>query len=150
MTACVSPARMVRSTPARISFSTSSATTETCRSLISRVAICPSSLVMTHADRGKLRLDRRLQALAHLRDVDLQQDLVEEPANDKAPRGVLGNSPRLQVEQLLVVEPAGGARVPGALDLSGLDLQVGHRVRPRPVGEHQVPVELEGVRALGG
>lgn len=33
----------------------------------------------------------------------------------------------LQVEQLLVVEPAGGAGVPGAGDLAGLDLQVGHR-----------------------
>ena len=47
-----------------------------------------------------------------------------------------------QVEQLLVVEAAGGAGVPGAGDLAGLDLQVGHRVGPGAVGEQQVAVEL--------
>ena len=37
----------------------------------------------------------------------------------------------------------------GADDLAGLDLEVGHRVGARAVGEHQVAVELVGVGALG-
>ena len=39
--------------------------------------------------------------------------------------------------------------MPGALDLAGLDLEVGHRVGAGAVGEHQVAVELVGVGALG-
>ena len=53
------------------------------------------------------------------------------------------------VEQLLVVEAAGGARMSGADDLAGLDLEVGHRVGARAVGEQQVAVDLEGVGAGG-
>ena len=37
----------------------------------------------------------------------------------------------------------------GADDLAGLDLQVGHRVDPRAVGEDEVAVELVGVGAGG-
>jgi hypothetical protein len=63
-------------------------------------------------------------------------------------RGLVGgDAARLQVEQLLVVEPAGGAGVPGADDLAGLDLEVGHRVGAGAVGEHEVAVELVGVGA---
>ena len=62
---------------------------------------------------------------------------------------VLGDAARLQVEQLLVVEPACGGGVPGALDLAGLDLEVRHRVGAGAVGEHEVAVELVGVGALG-
>ena len=39
--------------------------------------------------------------------------------------------------------------MPGALDLAGLDLEVGHRVGAGALGEHQVAVELVGVGALG-
>src|SRR5699024_2995963 len=63
--------------------------------------------------------------------------------------GRLRNAARTQVEQLLVVEPAGGRGVPGPLDLAGLDLQVRHRVGAGTVGEHQVAVQLVGVGALG-
>ena len=62
---------------------------------------------------------------------------------------MLGDAARLQVEQLLVVEPAGGGGVPGADDLAGLDLEVRHRVGAGAVGEDQVAVELVGVGALG-
>ena len=55
----------------------------------------------------------------------------------------------MQVEQLLVVEPPCRGGVPGTLDLTGLDLEVGHRVGARALGEHQVAVELVGVGALG-
>src|SRR5207248_5050098 len=43
---------------------------------------------------------------------------------------------------------AGRACVPGADDLAGLDLQVGHRVGASAVGEQQVAVELIGVGAI--
>ena len=54
------------------------------------------------------------------------------------------------VEELLVVEPAGRAGVAGALDETGLDLEVGHRVGARAVRQDQVAVELVRVGALGG
>ena len=75
--------------------------------------------------------------------------LGEEPAHDEAAGLVLGDAARHQVEQLLVVEPACRGGVPGTLDLAGLDLEVGHRVGARALGEHQVAVELVGVGALG-
>ena len=98
---------------------------------------------------GELGLDGRLQPLPQLGDGDLAEDLAEEPADDQPPRDVLRDAAALQVEQLLVVEAAGGARVPGAGDLAGLDLQVGHRVGPGTGGEDEVAVELEGVGGLG-
>ncbi len=61
---------------------------------------------------------------------------------------VLGDAARAEVEQLLVVEPAGGGGVPGALDLAGLDLEVGHGVGLAAVGEHEVAVLLVGLDAL--
>ncbi len=76
-------------------------------------------------------------------------DVGEEAAHDQPPRLVLGDAAGLQVEQLLVVEPAGGAGVAGADDLTGLDLEVRHRVGAGAVGEHQVAVQLVGVGALG-
>ena len=80
---------------------------------------------------------------------DLADDVGEEAVHDQAARLVLGDAARLQVEQLLVVEAAGGRRVAGALDLAGLDLEVRDRVGPAAVGEHQVAVRLVGLDALG-
>ena len=89
------------------------------------------------------------QAVLDLGDADPADDAGEEAAHDEAAGLVLGDAARLQVEQLLVVEPACGGGVPGTLDLAGLDLEVGHRVGAGAVGEHQVAVELVGVGALG-
>ena len=60
------------------------------------------------AHRGlELVLDLAQQPLLELGDTDLLDDLGEEAAHDQAPGLVLRDAPRLQVEQLLVVEPAG-------------------------------------------
>ncbi len=89
------------------------------------------------------------QAIAEVGHRDLGDDLAEEAA-DHQPAGLfLRDAAGAQVEQLLVVETPGGAGVSGADDLAGLDLQVGHRVGARAVGEHQVAVHLEGVGAGG-
>src|SRR5690606_1586903 len=90
----------------------------------------------------ELGLDRRHEALLDLGYADLVEKLGEEPADDEATCVHLGNAAGLQVEQLLVVEATGRARVASALDLSGLDLEVGHRVSPRAVAQHEVAVEL--------
>ena len=49
----------------------------------------------------------------------------------------------------MIFQPAAGAGVARAGHLAGQDLQVGHRVDPGAVGQHQVPVVLVGVRAGG-
>ncbi len=82
-------------------------------------------------------------------DRDLGDDFVEETAHDQAAGLILGDAAGAQVEQLLVVETAGGTGVSGADDLAGLDLQVRHRVGAGAVGQHQVAVDLEGVGAGG-
>src|SRR3954452_3110853 len=91
---------------------------------------------------GELVLDGRGDAVPHVLERDLRDDLGEETTHDQPPGLVGGDAAGHQVEQRLVVEPAGGAGMAGAGDLAGLDLQVGHRVRPRPVGEDQVAVQL--------
>ncbi len=53
----------------------------------------------------------------------------------------------MQVEQVLVVETAGGARVAGAGDVAGLDLEVRHGVGAGAVAEHEVAVLLVAVGA---
>jgi hypothetical protein len=98
---------------------------------------------------AELSLHAAQQPLLDLRDADLADDVGEEAVHDQAPRLVLGDAAAAQVEQLLVVEAAGGAGVAGALDLAGLDLQVGDRVGARAVGEHQVAVALVRLDALG-
>ena len=77
----------------------------------------------------------------------LSQQLGEEAAHHELAGLGLGDAPGHQVEQLLVVEAAGGAGVAGADDLAGLDLQVGHRVGPGAVGQDQVAVDLVRVGA---
>ena len=129
MIACVWPDSTVRSTPLRISFGPSSVATETCRSLISKVDMWCAWL-RSGAGDGELGLDGRLQPLAQLGDGDLAQDLAEEPADDQPTGDRLRDATALQVEQLLVVEAAGGAGVPGPGDLAGLDLQVRAPNRP--------------------
>ena len=50
---------------------------------------------------------------------------------------------------MLLVEPAGRGGVARALDVAGLDLQVGHGVRAGALGEDEVAVELVRVDAQG-
>jgi hypothetical protein len=73
----------------------------------------------------------------------------EEAAHHQASGDLGRNTPGLQVEQLLVVETPRRGGVSGALDESGLDLQVRHRIGPGAVGEHQVAVQLVGVGTFG-
>ena len=80
---------------------------------------------------------------------DLADQVVEEAVHHQALRLLLGDAARLEVEQLLVVEARGGRGVAGALDLAGLDLQVGDRVGAAAVGEDEVAVLLVGLDALG-
>src|SRR5680860_1445458 len=90
----------------------------------------------------ELSLDRGEQLSLDLGHADLADDVVEETVDDEAPGLILRHAARLQVEQLFVVEATGRRRVPGALDLAGLDLQVRDRVGLAAVGEHQVAVGL--------
>src|SRR6478609_3900376 len=99
---------------------------------------------------AQLALDRLEQTLLDGLDADLGDELREEAAHDEAARLDLGDAAGLQVEELLVVEPAGRRRVARALDLAGLDLEVRHGVRARAVREDEVAVELVRVGALGG
>ena len=93
-----------------------------------------------------MAVDETLLQLGH---ADPADDVVEEAVHDESARLFLLDAAALQVEQVLVVEPAGGGRVAGTLDLAGLDLQVRHRVGVGAVGEHEVVVLLERVDALG-
>ena len=94
-------------------------------------------------------IDLGREAVVQFRYRDLAQQLGEEAADHQLAGLELGDAAGHQVEQLLVVEPAGRAGVPGAGDLAGLDLQVGDAVGAGAVGEQQVAVELVGVGALG-
>src|SRR3954453_15370079 len=91
----------------------------------------------------------RHEPLLDLGEADALDEVGEEPAYDEASRCALVDAARHQVEQLLVVEAAGGRSVTGSGDLTGLDLEVGHAVGTRAVGEQEVAVELIGVGALG-
>ena len=82
-------------------------------------------------------------------DADALHDLAEEPDDDEAAGLVLADAARLQVEQLLVVEASGGARVPGAADVARLDLEVRDRLGACAVGEDEVAVRLVRVGADG-
>src|SRR6478672_5324099 len=137
MIAWVWPESTVRSTPLRISLGPSSVATETCRSLISNVDM----KLRSDARSGEFGLDGRVQPLPQLGDGDLAEDLAEEPADDQPPRDRLRDAAALQIEELLVVESAGGAGVPRPGDLAGLDLQVRHRIGTCTRGEDEVAVE---------
>src|SRR5918997_5128263 len=106
-------------------------------------------LLVEAGQRTETGLDGAHQPVLQLVDADALDDVGEEATDDEAARGLGVDAPGAEVEQLLVVEAAGGAGVAGADDLAGLDLQVGHRVGAGAVGEHQVAVELVGVGAGG-
>ena len=82
-------------------------------------------------------------------DADLLHDLGEEAEHDEAAGLVFGDAASLQVEQLLVVEAAGGARVAGTADVAGLDLEVRDRLGARALGQDEVAVGLVRVGAHG-
>src|SRR3954470_22411047 len=77
---------------------------------------------------AEARLDGAHQAVLQLGDAEVLHDVGEEAAHHQPASGLGVDAARTEVEQLLVVEPAGGAGVAGADDLAGLDLQVRHRV----------------------
>lgn len=62
---------------------------------------------------------------------------------------ILGDATGLQVEELLVVEAARGARVTRPDDLAGLELEVGNGVGACPIGEDEIAVDLVRVDADG-
>src|SRR5699024_7552504 len=95
----------------------------------------------------ELVLDGGREALTDLGDIDLLDDLGEEAAHHQTTGLDLGDAAGAEVEQLLVVEATRRSGVARALDLTGLDLEVRHRVGARTLGEHQVAVELVGVGA---
>src|SRR4051812_1102844 len=138
MIACVSPERTVRSTPFRIGVSP----TATCRSRMTNSLTVVCLLARRETQPG---LDRVQNAALQLRDADAFDDVGEEPAYHQSPRLVLRDAARLQVEQLLVVESSRGTGVSRAGDLAGLDLEVRHRVRARPLRQQQVAVQFVGV-----
>ncbi len=103
-----------------------------------------------YADDGEFGFDGLGRPLDHRVDAQLVQHFTEEAAHHEAPGDRFGDPAGEQVEQLLVVEPTGGAGVARADELSCLDLQVRYRIGPRALGEQQVPVHLVGVGAFGG
>src|SRR3954452_5127222 len=93
-------------------------------------------LLVEAGQRAQPPLDGVHQPVLQLGDADVLDDVGEEAADDQPTRGLGVDATGAEVEQLLVIEPAGGARVAGADDLTGLDLQVRHRVRACAVGEN--------------
>src|SRR4051794_634554 len=100
MIACVSPSRMVRLTPFRISFGPSSVFTETCRSLISSVAMSVVSQGI-----GRLQVDQYV----------VTGDLHRKDRNGFG---------RRRTERLAGAQVEAGAVHP-ALDLAPLDVALG-------------------------
>src|SRR4051794_3519122 len=107
-------------------------------------------LLVESRERTEAGLDGAHQAVLQVGDAEVLDDVGEESPDDQPTSRFRVDAARAEVEQLLVVEPAGGAGVAGADDLAGLDLQVRHRVGAGAVGEHQVAVELVGLGADGG
>ena len=95
-------------------------------------------------------LDRRDESGLEFGRADLLHDLGEEAEHDEAARLVFADAASHEVEQVLVVETAGRARVAGADDVAGLDLEVRDGVGAGAVGEHEVAVLLVAVGADGG
>src|SRR4051812_29181584 len=128
MMACVSPALIVRSTPLRISLGASSLTTETCRSLISRVAMTNGSPGgLTKSVRGDGDVDENV-AVTDVDGVDV----------DRFAGGWRGGRAGLQVE----ARPVQPALDPLAGDLAlaqrhrGVRAQIRECVHPLAVA-HQ-------------
>src|SRR4051812_40182404 len=125
MMACVSPERTVRSTPFRIGVSS----TATCRSRM----INSLTRVLLARRETQPGLDRGQNAALQVGHADALDDIGEEAPHHQSAGLVLRDPARLQVEQLLVVEPSRGTGVSRTGDLAGLDLEVRHRVGARPL-----------------
>src|SRR3954462_9511825 len=65
-------------------------------------------LLVEAREGNETLLDRAHEAVLQLRDADVLDDVGEEAADDQAPGGLGVDAARAEVEQLLVVEPAGG------------------------------------------
>src|SRR3954471_4437664 len=121
MIAWVSPDFTVRSTPRRISLSS----TETCRSRISSVLTAA-----TPHPRGRRRPRLVLRR--------------------RAPAGWPGARWACRWRGRTPTRATSTRSFRRRRDLAGLDLEVRDRVGPRPVGEDEVAVELVGVGRQGG
>src|SRR4051794_31505844 len=95
-------------------------------------------LLLEARQRTEAGLDGAHQAVLQLGDADVLDDVGEETPDDQAARGLGVDAPRAEVEQLLVVEAAGGAGVASAGDLTRLGLQARHRGGAGAVGGHRV------------
>ena len=71
-----------------------------------------------------------------------------ETEHDQLLRVLRRDAAALEVEALLVVDGADGAGV-AALDVVGADVEVGHALGPRTLGQGEVAVGLKGDRPLG-
>ena len=109
----------------------------------------PSSSVALTRSSSRARSTRRVSRSATAGTPICSITSAKKPRTTSRRASIVRDAAGHQVEQLLVVEPAGRAGVPGAGDLAGLDLQVGHRVGAGAVGEQQVAVQLVGVGAHG-
>nr|BFF14056.1 hypothetical protein GCM10025699_53590 [Microbacterium flavescens] len=95
--------------------------------------------------RGQFDLEGGDEAVLQSGLADLLHDLAEEAEDDETTGLVFGDAPRLEVEEVLVVEASGRAGVTGALDVTRLDLQVRDRIGPGPLAEDEVAVLLVAV-----
>ena len=121
--ACTWLEPMVRSTPRRIGLGPSLVSTCKSRFLISRVL---TSFSLTYLIGSgfqqpvdfKFCFDGTHQAFFHLGHGNFGHDFIEEAQHHQAASLNLGNTASAQVEQLLVVETAGGAGVTSTFNLA--------------------------------
>src|SRR5699024_3777006 len=94
---------------------------------------------------GQFFLDALVEHILDLGHLDLLDHFIEEAAHHELAGYLLGDAAGHEVEQVLLIEASRRGGVAGTGDVAGLDLEVRHRVRPRPIGEDEVAVELVGV-----
>src|SRR5215470_5110603 len=93
----------------------------------------------------QLCLDRCGDPLAQFGHLYLADQLAEESPDHQSSGFGKRYAARHQIEQVLVFQPTACTCMPGASDLAGQNLQVGDRVDPSAVSEHEVSVALVAV-----
>ena len=78
---------------------------------------------------------------------DLLNDLRQEPDHHEATGFDFTDAPRLQIEQLFIIETPGRAGVTRAENVPGLYFEVRDGVGPGALGEHEVAILLIAVRS---